>query len=103
MDYVEDLALLVNKSVQAESLLHSLEQAANEIGLYVNANKTEVICFKEDKNHLYFKWQALKLVDQFTYLGGNMSSTESDLNIRIAKAWIAIDRLSTVWKSDLSN
>ena len=39
-DYADDLVLLVNTSVQAESLLHSLEQAGG-IGLYVKANKTE--------------------------------------------------------------
>ena len=35
----------------------------------------------------------------FTYLSNNISSTESDVNIRIAKAWTAIDRLFTVYKS----
>ena len=45
----------------------------------------------------------LKLVDQFTYLGSNISSTESNVNIDLVKAWTAIDRLTTIWKSDLSN
>ena len=45
-----------------------------------------------------FKW-----VDQFTYLGSNVSSTESDDNIGIDKVWNAIDRLTTLWKSDFSN
>ena len=45
----------------------------------------------------------LKLVDKFTYLGSSVSSTESDVNIRQAKAWTAIDRLSIIWKSDLSD
>ena len=33
----------------------------------------------------------------------NVSSTVSDGNIRLAKAQTAIDRLSIMWKSDLSN
>ena len=41
----------------------------------------------------------LKLDDHFTYLVSNISSTESDVNI--SKAWTVIDRLSTVWKSNL--
>ena len=45
----------------------------------------------------------LKLVDQFTYLGSNISSTESDVNLRIPKAWTAIDRLSITWKSGPSD
>ena len=44
----------------------------------------------------------LKLLDQFTNFGSNISSTESDVNIRIGKAWTAIERLWIVWKSDLS-
>ena len=38
----------------------------------------------------------LKLVDQFEYHGGNISSTENDINIRIGKAEVEIDRLSTI-------
>ena len=36
-------------------------------------------------------WKALKLVDLFIYIGSNISSTESDINIRLAKA---TDRLA---------
>ena len=37
---------------------------------------------------------------EFPYLGSNISLTESDVNICIAKAWTAIDRLSVIWKFD---
>ena len=40
----------------------------------------------------------MKLVDQLTYLGNNISSTKSNVNIRIGKASTVINRLSTVWK-----
>ena len=43
----------------------------------------------------------LKLDDHFTFLDSNISSTENDVNIHVAKAWAAIDTLSTLWKSDL--
>ena len=46
---------------------------------------------------------SLKLVDKFTYLGSSVSSTEKDINTRLTKAWTAIDRLSIIWKSDLSD
>ena len=45
----------------------------------------------------------MKLVDKFTYLGSCVSSTENDINMRLAKAWTAIDKLSTIWKSELSD
>ena len=37
------------------------------------------------------------------YLGSNISSSESDVNIHIANAWTDIDRLSIIKKSDLSD
>ena len=40
-------AILANTPNQAETLLHSLEQAAAGIGLHVNAHKTEYMCFNQ--------------------------------------------------------
>ena len=64
----------------------------------MNANKREYICYKQ-KGAI----STLKLVDQFVYLRSNIPSTESDINICQAKAWNIIDRLSILWKFDLSN
>ena len=102
-DYADDIALLANTPAQAESLLHSLERAASGIGFHVNANKTEYICFNQKGDISTLKNGHLKLVDKFTYLGSNVSSTENDINTRLAKAWTAIDRLSVIWKSDLTD
>ena len=44
-----------------------------------------------------------KLVDEFTYLGSSVSSTEKDIDTRLKKAWTAIDSLSIIWKSDLTD
>ena len=44
----------------------------------------------------------LKQVDKFTYLGSSVSSTEKDIDTRLTKAWTAIDKLSIIWKSDLT-
>ena len=45
----------------------------------------------------------LKLVDKFTYLGSSVSSTEKDIDTRLTKAWTAIDKLSVILKSDLTD
>ena len=45
----------------------------------------------------------LKLLDKFTYLGSNVSSTENDTNKWLTKAWTVIDRLLITWKSDFSD
>ena len=79
-DYADDLALLANTPAQAESLLHSLEKAAKNVGLYVNSDKTEFICFKKKGGMSTLNGKPLKPVEQFTYLCSNISSTESDIN-----------------------
>ena len=42
-DYADDIAILVNTSNQAETLLYSLERATTGIGLHVNAHKMEYV------------------------------------------------------------
>ena len=68
VDYVDDIALQANTPTQAETLLHSLELAAADIGLHVNANKTEYMCFNQRGNISTLNGSSLKLVDKFTYL-----------------------------------
>ena len=46
---------------------------------------------------------SLKLVDKFTHLGSSVSSTEKDIDTRLTKAWIAIDRLTIILKLDLTD
>ena len=36
-------------------------------------------------------------------LGSSVSSTEKDIDTRLTKAWTAINRLSSIWKSDLTD
>ena len=98
-DYVNDIALLANTPVQAESLLHSLERAAGGIGLHGNIDKTEYICFNQRGDISKLKGAPLKLVDKFTNLGSSVSSTENDINTWLS--WTV--RLSVIWKSDLTD
>ena len=102
-DYADDIALLANTSNQAETLLHSLERAAAGIGLHVNSHKTEFMCFNQKGDISTLDGTSLKLVDKFTYLGSSVSSTEKDIDKRLTKAWTAIDRLSIIWKSNLTD
>ena len=88
---------------QAKTLLHSLEQAATGIGLHVNAHKTEYVCYNETGNISTLDGASLKPVDKFTYLGSSISSTEKDIDTQLMKAWTAIDRLSVIRKSDLTD
>ena len=67
-DYADDLALLVNTLAQAEFLLHSREQAAGGIVLYVNAYKNEWICFKQK--------ETISTLSGITYFGSSISFIE---------------------------
>ena len=42
-NYADDIVVLANTPTQAESLLHSLKQAAGDINFHVNANKSQYI------------------------------------------------------------
>ena len=92
VDWPDDIALLANSPTQAESLLHSVEQAAAGTGLHVNADKTEYMCFNQRGDITTLKNGPLKLVDKLTYLGRSVSSNEKDINMRLGKQRIAIDR-----------
>ena len=102
-DYTDDIALLANTPKQAETLLDSLERAAAGIGLHVNALKTEYMCYNQTGDISTLDGTSLKLVDKFTYLGSSVSSTEKDIDTRLKKSRTATDRLSIIWKSDLTD
>ena len=102
-DYTDDIALLANAPNKAETLRHSSERAAAGIGLYVNTHKTEYMCYNQTGDISTLDGTSLKLVDKFTYQGCSVSSTEKDVDTRLTKASTAIDRLSIIWKSNLTD
>ena len=102
-DYDDDIVILANTPNQAETQLHSLERAAAGIGLHVNTHKTEYMCYNQTGGISTLDGTPLKLVDKFTYLGSSVLSTEKDIDSRLTKVWRAINRLSIIWKSDLSD
>ena len=77
--YVDDLALIVNAPAQANKVLAVKERAI-----------------------FTFSFKPLKWVHRITYLSSNISSTESDINMRIGKALSAIETSSIIRKSYLS-
>ena len=102
-DYANDIALLENTPNQSEALLNSLERADADTGLHVNAHKTEYMCYNQTGDISTLDSTSLKLVDKSTYLGSCVSSTEKDIGTRLTKAWTAIDRLSIIWKSNMTD
>ena len=65
--------------------------------------KTEYMCFNQTGDISTLDGTSLKLVDKSTYLGSSVSSTEKDIDTRLTKAWTAIDKLSIIWKSNVTD
>ena len=61
------------------------------------------MCYNQTGRITTLDGSPLKLVDKFTYLGRGVSVTEKDIDSQLTKAWTAIDRLSIIWKSDLTD
>ena len=73
------------------------------IYFHIYIYKTEYMYYNQTGDISTLDATSLKLVDKFTYLGSSVSSTEKDIHTRLTKAWTAIDRLSIIWKSDLTD
>ena len=61
------------------------------------------MCFNQTGDISALEGTSLKLVDKFTYPGSSVSSTEKDIDMQLTKAWTAIDKLSVIWKLDLTD
>ena len=61
------------------------------------------MCFNQAGDISTREGTSLKLVDKFIYQGSSVSSTEKDIVTRLTKAWTAIDKLSIIWKSNLTD
>ena len=61
------------------------------------------MCFNQAGDITTLDGTSLKLVEKFTYLNSSVSSTEKDIHTRLTKAWTAIDKLSIIWKSNLTD
>ena len=69
--------------------------------MWMQAKRSKCILIKKETSTLNGGF--LKLMNKFMYHGSSVSSTEDYINMQLAKTWTAIDRLSIIWKSDLSN
>ena len=90
MDYANDIVFLANISVQAESLLRSLQWTAGCVGLHVYAEKTECTYFNQRGDISTLNCDSLILVDKFTCLGSSVSA-ENDIDTWLGKSWTGID------------
>ena len=62
----------------------------------IDCRQIQNMCFNQKGDISTLNGSSLKLENKFTYLGSCISPTESDINMHLAKAWTAIDRLSII-------
>ena len=102
-DFADDIALVSNLEDQAQELLHRVEGACGDVGLKLNAKKTEVMTFNIDQVELKtLDGSTLAVTEDFKYLGSYIGSTEKDITVRKALAWRALHSLKKIWKSSAS-
>ena len=61
------------------------------------------MCFNQRGDISILNGSSPKLINEFTNLGSSVSSSDTDNNTRLAKAWTAMDSLLVIWKSDLTD
>ena len=86
--YADDIVLLENVFKEEEDLLPGVEDAAQSIGLFLNAGKTKFMRLNKpsDDQMLYLDESEIEKVDDFLYLG-RYTETSHDIDARIGKAW----------------
>ena len=72
-------------------------------GSVYSGDVTRLMCYNQTGDISTIDGTPLKLVDKFTYLRSSVASTEKNIDTRLTKAWTAINRLSIIWKSDLTD
>ena len=102
LDFADDIAMLEDTCVEAQDLLHRMEKACNDIGLFLNYDKTKYIHINPTTPSSIATYDGTQIeqVDEFKYLGG-YTDTEFDMNARIGQAWGALNALNKIWKAPI--
>ena len=103
LDYADDICLLAENFEEMQQLTDQLASDAAKIGLKINCNKSEIMKkFQPVSVPISVDGVNLKEVEQFTYLGCNITNDgdiRNEINIRIGKAGAAFRNMSKVWSN----
>ena len=102
LDYADDIALLEDTILAAQNLLLKVEKACQDVGLFLNAPKTKYMHLNPSTDTKLYSSDGSEIerVDDFEYLG-SFSDTSHDMEVRIAKAWSALNSLQKIWKAPI--
>lgn len=104
MLFADDAALTAHTEAALQKLIDRFADACSEFGLTISIKKTKIMCQDVTTSpSISIGDSTLDVVDNFTYLGSNISnslSLDKELDSRIGKASAAMARLSKrVWEN----
>jgi hypothetical protein len=101
LDYADDIALLEKLVSIANEQIAILNAEALQVGLVINAEKTEYMAFNQppEDQVLVLNGRPLKQVSDFQYLGSKMSSSANDFKRRKGLAWSAFWDMGKIWRA----
>ena len=99
LDYAYDIAELEESVAKATEQLQRLADEAAKVGLEINTDKTEYMCYNIEHNDakIMLNGKSINEVTNFKYLGSMMLSTKNDIAHRKVLAWVAYKKLTKIW------
>ena len=99
--FADDIASLENTNARAQEQLNCLSKYSAIVGLKISTEKTVQMRNNLPQNqdpppNLVIDGHTIEIVEEFKYLGSYINSIEKDVNIRIALAWTAFDKLKSI-------
>jgi hypothetical protein len=103
LGFADDVMLLSNTVPGLQSIFHTFEEGARELGLMVNMGpgKTEMFSVNDKPGRVCTSdGRVVPVVDSYKYLGINIFSYEKDFARRKKIAWGAVAKYKGTWKSN---
>ena len=88
LDFADDIVLMTDTIEDNQLFLSTVELCAEDVGLFINKNKTEFIVVGTPvQSGLSVLSGPIKKVDDFKYLGSYIMNSQKDISVRIGIAW----------------
>jgi hypothetical protein len=104
LDYADEIHLLPHKFVHKQDKINDLQQESIKAGLKINIGKTKELRINtKNKNPIQIDDNIIENVENFTYLGSNVSidgGAAKDVNLRIQKARGVFARMNNIWRAN---
>ena len=104
LDFADDISLLSDAIEEAQELLSRVEKECKNVGLGLNGPKTKALAYNiTNPPPLHtLDGQQIEWKSDFKYLGSWVDSTERDIRVRKALAWVALHGMKKIWTSNMT-